>query len=548
MAPADETQEQFYEQKYLLNIPLTEEDIITSQPPQSWMQLCVEKGLCEKEGDALNCLHTVVSKGFKYEELKTLVQLFVDNKFISANEGDVFMADIPLGAETNEEEAEVTDTLLGDVSNDYGTLLPYTNANLQRYKDKYTPSQKCAFEWVTEKIERGKKIPAAIVGPAGTGKSFVLNAIVAHGRNNGLVVSKLAPSGVAAHLIGGVTLHQFFKLDIDLKCGLEHGTAQTTSLRKTDVIIIDEFSMIDATLFLTIEGLCRRYAKKGSSKHPWGSRHVILLGDPAQLPAVSNKDIFGTDLWMTFNMLLLREVVRAKDPDLQCLLDKVRLDIHDAEVHKILHSKWEQEDLGKVDLKATIIICSKRQECNHYNESCLEMLDGEGRLYNAIDTDHNGMSLRVQDKKRIEKLSDKLPDQLRLKEGVRVVVRRNINVDHGWVNGTIAQIVSLNTNCIVLCQIENPKECLALPRFKQIIQVGGSSYYIVRRQFPIIPGYAVTVHRVQGMTVKKAIVLLNENFFASGQAYVALSRVRNIKDLTIWKYRPSAIHIGHFYK
>ena len=52
------------------------------------------------------------------------------------------------------------------------------------------------------------------------------------------------------------------KLDIDLKCGLEHGTAQTTSLRKTDVIIIDEFSMIDATLFLTIEGLCRRYAKK----------------------------------------------------------------------------------------------------------------------------------------------------------------------------------------------------------------------------------------------------------------------------------------------
>ena len=109
--------------------------------------------------------------------------------------------------------------------------------------------------------------------------------------------------------------------------------------------------------------------------------------------------------------------------------------------------------------------------------------------------------------------------------GARVVVRRNINVDHGWVNGTIAQIVSLNTNCIVLCQIDNPKERLALPRFKQIIQVGGSSYYIVRRHFPVIPGYAVTVHRVQGMTVKKAIVLLNENFFASGQAYVALNRV-----------------------
>ena len=92
-----------------------------------------------------------------------------------------------------------------------------------------------------------------------------------------------------------------------------------------------------------------------------GSRYVILilLGDPAQLAAVSSKDIFGSDLWMTFNMLLLREVVRTKDPDKQCLFDEVTLGIYDAEVYKILHSKWEQEDLGKVDLKATIIICSK---------------------------------------------------------------------------------------------------------------------------------------------------------------------------------------------
>ena len=75
-----------------------------------------------------------------------------------------------------------------------------------------------------------------------------------------------------------------------------------------------------------------------------GSRHVVLLGDPAQLSAVSKKDIFGTYLCMTFNMLLLREVVRANDPNRQCLLDKVRLGIHDAEVHKILQSRWEQED------------------------------------------------------------------------------------------------------------------------------------------------------------------------------------------------------------
>ena len=93
-----------------------------------------------------------------------------------------------------------------------------------------------------------------------------------------------------------------------------------------------------------------------------------------------------------------------------------------------------------------------------------------------------------------------------------------------------------------------PKEHLPLPRFKQLITISGASYHIVRCQFPVMSGYAVTVHRVQGLTVKKAVVLLNKSFFESGQAYVAFSRVRNLEDLTIWKYHCSAIHILGFYK
>ena len=129
-----------------------------------------------------------------------------------------------------------------------------------------------------------------------------------------------------------------------------------------------------------------------------------------------------------------------------------------------------------------------------------------------------------------------------------MVLRRNVYIERGWVNGTIAQVVSLAQNCIVLCQVDKPKERLPLPRFKQLVTISGASYHIVRRQFPVMPGYAVTVHRVQGMTVKKAVVLLNKNFFASGQAYVALSRVRNLEDLTIWRYHHSAIHILDFYR
>lgn len=108
------------------------------------------------------------------------------------------------------------------------------------------------------------------------------------------------------------------------------------------------------------------------------------------------------------------------------------------------------------------------------------------------------------------------------------------------MNGTIAQVVSLAQSCIVLCQIDKPKMRLALPRFKRLIKISGASYHIVRWQFPIMPVYVVTVHRVQGMTVKRAVVLLNKNFFESGQAYVALSWVRN--------YHPSAIVMLGFYR
>ena len=97
----------------------------------------------------------------------------------------------------------------------------------------------------------------------------------------------------------------------------------------------------------------------------------------------------------------------------------------------------------------------------------------------------------------------------------------NVNIDHGWVNRTIAQVVSLAQNCIVLCQVDKPKEHLLLPHFKQLITIAGASYHNVCQQLYVKPALAVTVHRVHGMTVKTAVIILNKSFFESGQAYVS---------------------------
>ena len=125
---------------------------------------------------------------------------------------------------------------------------------------------------------------------------------------------------------------------------------QTTRLRKTDVILIDEFSMLDFYLLRTIEGLCRKFAKHGSSHNPRGGRHMLLLGDPAQLPAVSGVDIFGTYLWHKFTVLLLREIKRATDPALNAVLTKIREGICDNHVSQVLQTRLHKQDIDSVDL------------------------------------------------------------------------------------------------------------------------------------------------------------------------------------------------------
>ena len=130
------------------------------------------------------------------------------------------------------------------------------------------------------------------------GQSYLLKGLIQLCKNKQLVVVKLGPSGVAAHLIRGTTIHNFFSLDVGCNSSLENGTVEVACLCKTDVLVIDEFSMLDYRLFYVAEGLCRKLQK---NMYPviLGEVDVMLLGDPAQLPAISRKDIFSTCLWQS---------------------------------------------------------------------------------------------------------------------------------------------------------------------------------------------------------------------------------------------------------
>ena len=253
-------QEAHYEQKYLLNVPLCPSDDVIVSPPSSWIQAAMEKDLVDDKLDAKSNLMDAAKRGFSLESLKLLVDMYLEHGFLDDDEADAFLSTIPIGPNQQEEVREVTDQLVGD--GDDG-LLPPQNKPLEQYTSKFTDSQARAFQWIQDGVQQSSsQLLAAFVGAAGCGKSFLMGGIVQYLRQSNLVVSKLAPSGVAASLIKGTTIHNFFSLDIDGKTSLEKGTVEASVVKKTNVIIIDEFSMIDCTIFITIEHLCRRFATK----------------------------------------------------------------------------------------------------------------------------------------------------------------------------------------------------------------------------------------------------------------------------------------------
>ena len=201
-------QENYYMQKYLLNISITPKDDVIVHPPLSWIQVTVNVNLVDQHHVVRVNLLDAVKRGFNIENIKTLVQMYLEHEFLEEEEAYAFLSTLPTGTNITEEIREVTDQLFGNGEDD--NLLPPQNKSLDEYCKNFTDSQRQAFKWIKDNVELNhSQILAAIIGAAGCGKSYVMGAIVTYLRKCSLVVTKLAPSGVAVSLIKGTTIHNF---------------------------------------------------------------------------------------------------------------------------------------------------------------------------------------------------------------------------------------------------------------------------------------------------------------------------------------------------
>ncbi|XP_045763660.1 ATP-dependent DNA helicase PIF1-like [Maniola jurtina] len=143
-------------------------------------------------------------------------------------------------------------------------------------------------------------------------------------------------------------------------------------------------------------------------------------------------------------------------------------------------------------------------------------------------------------------LSAGLENVITVKIGARVMLRRNIDVSKGLVNGSIGEIEKVLYEAD---QNDKPRKIkikfshnltYELERVKTKFQILNNAY-VHREQFPICLAYAITIHKSQGLSLDSALLDLGSSIFSRGQAYVALSRVKTMDGVHLINLDPSQI-------
>jgi ATP-dependent DNA helicase PIF1 len=393
----------------------------------------------------------------------------------------------------------------------------------KRSKMKLTPCQEDALELLAS----GKNV--FLTGDAGTGKSTLLE--VWKRTLNPKLVAVTASTGVAALLVGGRTIHSFFNIgrgEDSIKDLLRNRSATSRSaqaVKSIKVLIIDEVSMIGASILDKIEAIARH---DRHSDEPWGGLQVVVVGDAGQLPPINDDWCFMSESWKRskFAPALLRTQVRTEDKAFAAILRSVRNgELTDA-VCDLLDSR-----LDPTPDDSWVRLLPKRADVDQWNNRKLFALGTEVRSFAAIKDGNEGSLKSLE-------AAMPVPMNLQVAEGAYVMFRVNHPEGH-WANGTTGYVEEIRQSGLTIRLADaNGKPgnaSFAVTRHSFSIKGWDGTSLAEIRQFPIQLAWAVTIHKSQGATLDRAAVDL-ANLWEPGQAYVAMSRVRRPEGLAVIRW------------
>ena len=351
-------------------------------------------------------------------------------------------------------------------------------------------------------------------------------------------------TAIAALNIEGATIHSMFTLPLsDFLIPQEVRSPRRRKLKsilkKTDILIIDEVSMLRPDILDMIEELC---CQARGNLALFGGLQIILIGDLCQLPPIIKpaaipafKQKYGTAEPYFFDALSyqkgafekieLTEVYRQSDKELLSYLQNLRNDENLPETV----SYFNRRENYPPDFAATAItITPYRSVADGINRRRLAELQTPEREYEA------------QLAGSFEKMQDTpSPKILTIKEGALVVFNKNNYPD--YINGTSGIVEKLEDRYIVVrCLQDNKFITVRREEWKSFAyDINEETGDVTEKetgsfiQFPLQLGYALTIHKAQGKTLDRVIIDIDRGAFAHGQLYVALSRTRRKADMLI---------------
>lgn len=364
-----------------------------------------------------------------------------------------------------------------------------------------------------------------------------------------------APTGLAAINIGGVTVHSFAGIGITQQDGIGNmqrylaaricnSKVSSQRWRDTEVLVIDEISMLAPDLFDQLEAVARQVRKR---REPFGGLQLILCGDFLQLPPVEDDAsqpggwsfCFQTPAWgrcnLTTGTVILREPVRqAGDPAFVVALNAVRTGrCPDELLEQLRRHGVGRKPPPDGDVLPTKLYSANR-DVDSENAARLREIREAEVVYPANDTfstraGTEGAVPKREQVKLTEMLNKKVPSELRLKRRAQVILLKKQQGEPSLVNGSRGVVVDLHDNAATVA-FDNGKT-YRVERDTNFVQKG-VNHTLRRNQLPLRLGWALTIHKAQGMTLTRAEVQLGETF-CHGQAYVALSRLTGFAGLWI---------------
>ena len=417
-------------------------------------------------------------------------------------------------------------------------------------------------------------IHAIVMGTAGTGKSYLINAIklqldhITYQQRDRLggslksPVALLAPTGVAAFNIHGRTIHSALLLSSSKNYDLsgEKKKALQQSLEGVIYVVIDEKSMVGRRILGLID-LRLRQAFPGQKDVPFGGRSVILVGDFGQLPPVCDIPMYvqtsradpvsnnGRVIYAAFREVYKLEVIQRQAGDsedqqaFRDLLLRLRNGLSTVNDWNLLKARVSSliPTVERHTFANATRLFPLWAKVKDYNLMMLRRLRVPIAKIKAVHNGQGASKASSDDAKGLEA-------ELLLAVGARVMLTVNVWTSQGLVNGamgTIRDIVFADgsgpTSLPIAAMVEmddysgpaytDPDGHKVVPITPVRYSWEGKSGSCFRLQLPLCLAWAVTVHKSQGLTLPKAVIDLENSEFAAGLSFVAISRVRALTDL-----------------